>query len=191
MRIFLASPRDADNYKEAAARVAERLNQQHGAKLGGEFFLEVVDWNSHLAPHQSLPESGILEELSVDDHDVFLGIAWLAFDQQAADGDGTALSTERNFELAFEYWRRHKPEQCFLCRCMRLPDKLTDIDGRAFDRVSRYFGRFGLQQENPVRYAYYLTDAGRELEDTLLGFMRWGNRRLAGGWYDPATGKSD
>jgi len=40
-------------------------------------------------------------------------------------------------------------------------------------------------QNNPVRYTYYLTDAGLALEDTLLQVMSWGNRYLGGGLFDP------
>jgi len=165
MRIFLASPGDVVNYRESAKRVAERLNRQQGAKLGSEDFLEVVDWNTHVAELLSLPESAILEELEVGEHDAFLGIAWLAFDHRSAGGDGDALSTERNFELAFNYWRERGPDRCFLCRCMRLPEKLTDIDGRAFDRVSRFFSRFSIDAENPVRY--YEFDSATDLEEHL------------------------
>ena len=108
MRIFLASPSDATNYREAAQRVAERLNQQHGSKLGTPFFLDVVDWNGHIAPHLGLPESAILEEIAVDENDIFLGIAWLGFDSvhqgEGNQGSGAlGASTERNFEIAFNY----------------------------------------------------------------------------------------
>jgi hypothetical protein len=165
MQIFLAAPRDADNYREAAKRVAERLNRQHDAKLGSDAFLEVVDWSAHLVPLQGLPESAIVDEIEVGEHDVFVGIAWLGFDQQPADGDGAALSTERNFEIAFNFWRRERGEQCFLCRCMRLPDKLTDIDGKAFHRVNQYFSRFSLDAANPV--SYYEFDTATDLEEHL------------------------
>ncbi|WP_137044960.1 helix-turn-helix domain-containing protein [Pseudolabrys sp. FHR47] len=45
-------------------------------------------------------------------------------------------------------------------------------------------------QQNPVRYAYHLTDKGKSLEPVLLQIMAWGHRHLGGGRYDPATGKS-
>ena len=40
-------------------------------------------------------------------------------------------------------------------------------------------------QDRPVRYGYYLTDAGRALEPVLRQAMQWGHRYLDGGWYDP------
>lgn len=45
-------------------------------------------------------------------------------------------------------------------------------------------------QQNPVRYAYHLTDKGKSLEPVLLQIMAWGHRHLGGGRYDPTTGKS-
>ncbi len=60
------------------------------------------------------------------------------------------------------------------------------------ERLKRLMG-WGLvrrepYQERPVRYAYYLTDAGRALEPVLLQVMQWGHIYLAGGRYDPETG---
>lgn len=45
-------------------------------------------------------------------------------------------------------------------------------------------------QQRPVRYEYHLTDEGKALEPVLLQMMAWGHKRLGGGRYDPATGKS-
>ena len=100
MKIFLASPSDAANYRQAANRVADRLNEENGVKLGSELFLEVVDWNSHIAPLMSLPESAVLQEVEVGEHDVFLGLAWLGFDGLAAagsaeTGDAGSIATGR------------------------------------------------------------------------------------------------
>lgn len=45
-------------------------------------------------------------------------------------------------------------------------------------------------QQNPVRYAYQLTDKGKSLEPVLLQIMAWGHEHLGGGRYDPKSGKS-
>ena len=187
MKIFLASPSDVTNYKEAAKRVADRLNQENGAKLDSKLFLEVVDWNNHIAPLMSLPESAVLEEVEIDQHDVFLGIAWLGFDSlgseaTARNGDDFGPSTERNFELAFKLWQANQASACLLYRCMRLPEKLTDINGKAFDRVSQFFSRFTLGGQNPVPYSEFrsATDLEEQLASRLaeiLGRVGGGERR--------------
>lgn len=45
-------------------------------------------------------------------------------------------------------------------------------------------------QDRPVRYRYFLTPEGQELEPVLLQIMQWGHVHLGGGLYDPASGKS-
>ncbi len=184
MKIFLASPGDATNYRQAAQRVAARLNEESGVKLGSEMFLEVVDWNRHIAPLMSLPEDAVLEEVSVAEHDVFLGLAWLGFDGvlpasgAAAEDADAGPSTERNFELAYRYWQAHEAAQCLLYRCMRLPEKLTDINGRAFERITQFFARFTLGGENAVCYSEF--SSATDLEEQLASQLSRIQKRLAG-----------
>ena len=184
MKIFLASPSDVANYKEATKRVADRLNQENGAKLDSELFLEVVDWNSHIAGLMSLPENAVLEEVAVDPQDVFLGIAWLGFDSLDSDrvsrnGDDCGPSTERNFELAFSYWKDNQAASCLLYRCMRLPEKLTDINGKAFDRVAQFFSRFSLGGQNPVPYSEFRS--ATDLEEQLASRLSEILQKVGGG----------
>ncbi len=189
MKIFLASPSDVVNYKEAAKRVADRLNQDHGVKLDSHRFLDVVDWNSHIAPLMSLPESAVLQEIAVGEHDVFLGIAWLAFDNLLEDSTPPTAdfgpSTERNFELAFRFWKDHNAPQCLLYRCMRLPDKLTDINGKAFDRVSQFFSRFTLGGKNSVAYSEFSSTT--DLEEQLASQLTEILKRVDGAHGAPAS----
>ncbi len=180
MKIFLASPGDASNYRRASRRVADRLNEENGVKLGSELFLEVVDWNRHIAPLMSLPEDAVLEEVEVEEHDVFLGLAWLGFDRMftASEDADSGPSTERNFELAYRYWKANRSEHCLLYRCMRLPEKLTDIDGKAFDRITQFFSRFSLGGENSVCYSEFSSTT--DLEEQLASELARIQKRLAG-----------
>lgn len=183
MKLFLASPSDVANYKEAAKRVADRLNQENGVKLDSERFIEVVDWNSHISPLMSLPESAVLDEIAVGEHDMFLGLAWLGFDTvdgtAARDGADFGPSTERNFELGYRFWHHHRAAACLLFRCMRLPEKLTDIDGKAFDRVSQFFARFTLGGQNPVPYSEFRS--ATDLEEQLASRLSAVLEQLDGG----------
>lgn len=45
-------------------------------------------------------------------------------------------------------------------------------------------------QDRPVRYRYYLTERGKELEPILLQIMGWGHAHLGGGRYDPVQGRT-
>lgn len=41
-------------------------------------------------------------------------------------------------------------------------------------------------QDNPTRYAYTLTDRGRDLAPILNGMIVWGNKHIPGTWKPPA-----
>jgi DNA-binding HxlR family transcriptional regulator len=45
-------------------------------------------------------------------------------------------------------------------------------------------------QQRPVRFEYHLTEMGKAMEPVLLQIMAWGHKRLGGGRFDPATGKT-
>ena len=64
-----------------------------------------------------------------------------------------------------------------------LSERLKRLDQWGLVRREAY-------QQRPVRYTYNLTDKGKSLEPVLLHMMAWGHKRLGGGRYDPATGKS-
>ena len=70
---------------------------------------------------------------------------------------------------------------------------LADAEGIPTNLLSNRLSRlmdWGLvnrvqYQDNPIRYSYHLTDAGRALESTLLQIMDWGHKYLGGGLFDP------
>jgi DNA-binding HxlR family transcriptional regulator len=67
----------------------------------------------------------------------------------------------------------------------------TNILSERLKRLEKWgLMRREIYQQRPVRYAYQLTDEGKSLEPVLLQIMAWGHKRLGGGRYDPATGKS-
>ena len=45
-------------------------------------------------------------------------------------------------------------------------------------------------QDRPVRYRYFLTHEGQNLEPVLLQIMKWGHIHLGGGLYDPVQGNT-
>jgi DNA-binding HxlR family transcriptional regulator len=45
-------------------------------------------------------------------------------------------------------------------------------------------------QDNPVRYAYHLTEVGKTLEPILLQIMQWGHGNLGGGIFNPKASRA-
>ena len=54
-----------------------------------------------------------------------------------------------------------------------LADRLKKLEDEGLIDKSAY-------QEHPVRYAYRLTEKGKELGDVLVAFVRWGKKHIPG-----------
>jgi DNA-binding HxlR family transcriptional regulator len=54
-----------------------------------------------------------------------------------------------------------------------LADRLRKLEEAGLIAKSAY-------QEHPVRYAYALTEKGKDLNDVLLAFVRWGKKHIPG-----------
>jgi hypothetical protein len=124
MRLFVASTREVGADRAAIQKVAELLNRRHELDPGSPLFIDPVDWRDAAA--------------APDVDDVFVGLAWLRFDDDGEEGPG---GTAAAFARAVEAWPKSDPPRLLLYRCMRLPNRLHDIDGTALARVEQVLGK--------------------------------------------------
>jgi hypothetical protein len=171
MRLLLAATLDLSDERQAAQRVVERLNEKNQAQPGDELFLEIADWNETALPVASLPEATAFRNLPVEQNDVFVGLAWLRFDriEDRVGGESRLVATERDFELAYNFWKTLRQPNAFFYRCMRLPRSLADIDSREFDRIGLFFKRFDSPEKNRFVYQEFgaAADFAASLEQEL------------------------
>ncbi|MEM8934150.1 MAG: hypothetical protein AAGE94_23355, partial [Acidobacteriota bacterium] len=175
MRLFLAVPLDLQPERDAVRRVVDRLNAQRADDP-----IEVVDWHQRVAPFVNLPESVAFRNVDVDPDDLFVGLSWLAFDddkrptvggESVEEPEGQAVGcTERDLELAYAYWKTLARPRAVFLRCLRLPERLTDIDSRSFDRVCHFFRRFHVPEKN--RFSHLPFHESGELEERLVRELR-------------------
>ncbi|MEM9557351.1 MAG: hypothetical protein AAGC60_24040 [Acidobacteriota bacterium] len=166
MRLYLAAPSDLAAEREAVANVVAALNES--VRSGVAEAIEIVDWHQAAAPVTSLPETVAFRNLPVQPEDFFVALSWLGFD--APDAKGESLCTERDLEIAYNYWKTLRRPRCVFLRCMRLPTSLAAIDSRAFDRVGHFHRRFDSPEKN--RFAYHEFDTAASLEATLGAELR-------------------
>jgi hypothetical protein len=98
-RIFVASPGDVSEERQALERVVNELNQTHGPPLG--YRLELVQWQTHTAPGAGRPQQVINDQIG--SYDIFIGIMWRRF------GTPTGVAgwgTEEEFRIAYGAWQR-------------------------------------------------------------------------------------
>lgn len=167
MRLLLAATLDLSDERQAATRVVERLNELHQAQPGDELHLELVDWNETAAAVAHLPEATAFRSLAVEPNDIFVGLAWLRFDrvEDRLGGEGRQVATERDLELAYNFWKTLRHPNAFFFRCMRLPRSLADIDSREFDRIGLFFKRFDSPEKN--RFVYQEFAGAADFEAAL------------------------
>ncbi|MEO1367260.1 MAG: hypothetical protein AAFX50_08780, partial [Acidobacteriota bacterium] len=166
MRLFIATPSDQSAERQRIEALAERVNQQSKAQPGEARHLEVVDWHRTVGGLTSLPETVAFRNLDVDEDDIFVGTGWLGFDEAEA-ADGATACTERDVELAYNYWKTLRRPRAFFMRCMRLPASLDDIDSRRFDRLTHFYQRFDSPEKN--RFGFHRFQGTEQLESLLIG----------------------
>ncbi|MEA2705050.1 MAG: hypothetical protein QOD63_2995, partial [Actinomycetota bacterium] len=142
MRIFLASPGDVDQERNALARVLtdvnlalESLAPQHPVVL------QLVRWETHVHPDFGDPQSVINEQLG--DYDVFVGIMWKRFGTPTNDaGSGT----EEEFRLAYARWRATgAPRILFYFSDVAMPANLSSAEVRQLGAVVNFREELGKQ----------------------------------------------
>ncbi len=97
LKVFVASPSDLAAERNVVGRVAAELNLSLGDGRGVR--LEVVKWESHVAPGVGEDPQAVINEQIGDDFDIFVGILWSRFGTKTRRaGSGT----EEEFNRAFE-----------------------------------------------------------------------------------------
>src|SRR5688500_2184321 len=114
IRIFVASPSDVEIERDRVDLVIEELNRDIGESLGVR--LESIRWEKYVAPLMGRPEDVVLQQVKLNEWDVFIGILWLRFGSPTGAvnpaTDKPFLSgTEEEFNIAYNSWRKtEKPK---------------------------------------------------------------------------------
>ncbi len=148
LRLFLAAPEDLSPERELVVQTADRFNQRVGVEEGEEFYFEVYDWSDHLSLNMGTAQRQADTRLPVENHDVFVGLAWLRFSIDQKQDQGYRASSEDDFHLAHISWESAPQSPRFFYRCQRLPERLSDIDGASYARVDEFFHRFSEEQRS-------------------------------------------
>ncbi|MDZ7363887.1 MAG: SUMF1/EgtB/PvdO family nonheme iron enzyme [candidate division KSB1 bacterium] len=186
LRLFVASPGDVVAERRRLRDVVDELNRT--GSLGDELgvTLEVLDWQTHVAPFMGRPEDVILEQLPVDAWDIFVGILWLRFGTPTGGTDpetGKAYDsgTEEEFLLAHKAWKKNKRPQILFYRCTRVPASLDDIDPDQHKRVKGFFAQFHANAEHPGPYQSFQTPEEferRVRQDLIKLILKFGKEVL-------------
>jgi hypothetical protein len=174
--VFIASPSDMATEKGLLARVIDSLNKGIGDYLG--FILELKEWSS-VIPSMGRAEGVILDQLPVQEWDIFIGLMWLRFGQPTGGKDHLTAQdyesgTEEEFSLAYQSWQKNGRPRIMFYRCIRAPQKITQMDLSQYSRVENFFSHFdAVKGKHPGLYKEFdsAIDFEREVNDHLAKLL--------------------
>lgn len=171
IRIFVSSTEELAPERREVASVAKTISDAVADRMG--YFLEVVDWRTHVFSGMGRPQGQILEQLPVSTWDIFVGILWKRFGTPSgAPGDGARKEfdsgTEEEFVLAYESWKANRRPHVLFFRCDRSSNP-NAIDAAQLEKVQRFFSNFSADGEHPGIYQTFdsLDDFREKLRSAL------------------------
>jgi len=158
-RVFIASPSDLNEERQAIDEVVKELNMTFGNQ--NNLVIEVLKWETHSAPGVT---SNSVQEIINDDigesYDLFIGLMWLKF------GTPTAVSgsgTEEEFNKAFGRYKENPNSLQILFYFKNEPPKnLQDINPDELSKINYFKNSLG--DENVLYWNFKLVE---ELQSLL------------------------
>ena len=155
VRIFVASPSDVNDERERLGRVVESASRTGLLAEHLGLTLELLRWETHVAPDTGPPQGVVLKQLDPKDWDIFFGILWTRFGTMTGRVDpGTGMNYQSGTEEEFkEALRRRRAEdtgwpKIMFYRCVRSVDPLR-LDRKQYGRVQKFFKQFESGGEHP------------------------------------------
>jgi Domain of unknown function (DUF4062) len=137
IRIFVASPGDVLVERDHLAKVIEELNLTLSLLAPEKgLVLELVRWETHVAPGLGRDAQDVVNQQIADAYDVFVGIMWKRF------GTPTSVAgsgTEEEFQRAYRRWAQDPKIPVLFYFCQKpFPPPRTIEDSDQLGKVVRF-----------------------------------------------------
>lgn len=138
-RIFLASPSDLAEEREAIDAVISELNENYGNQ--NNIIIELLKWETNSAPAISNDSVQAIINSDIPEYDLFIGLLWMKF------GTPTKLfgsGTEEEFELAHaKFLKDPNSIQILFYFKNSFPANFDDIDPEQLIKVKKFKSSLG------------------------------------------------
>lgn len=147
-RVFIASPSDLSEEREAISGVISELNSTYGNS--NNIIIELLKWETNSAPGISTESVQTLINTDIPEYDLFIGLLWMKF------GTPTKLfgsGTEEEFELAHaKFIKDPKSIQILFYFKNALPSSLNEINPEQLSKVKNF--KFSLGEKNVLYWDF-------------------------------------
>jgi hypothetical protein len=159
LRIFLASPSDVSEERNRVKKVVDELNEPGGLAEQYNVSIQILDWG-HVVANMGMAEHVILNQLRVEQWDIFIGILWTRFGSPTGNKDNdTGLpfnsGTEEEFKSGYRAWKATGRPHILFYRRSTSPISLDDIDPDQYAKVRVFFDKFKPETGNPGLFTSY------------------------------------
>ncbi len=161
IRIFIAAPYDADEERKCLESTIKELNQPGRIIAQEGVESEFVEWSRFLEPYMKKNQAIDVEELPLEEGDLFVGILRFRFDGPVTTGDGTGKNSSPKFgndkevfEYAYDAWKKTGRPHLLLYRSHRFFSPST-IDIDQIKHIQNFFDRFVNNYQHPPLYRVF------------------------------------
>lgn len=161
-RIFVASPSDLSDEREAINDVISELNLTYGNP--NNLTLELLKWETNSAP--GISEQGVQSIINSDipEYDLFIGLLWMKFGTATEQyGSGT----EEEFSIAHDKFKNDKNVQILIYFKNSPPPSLDEINTEQLAKVREF--RSGIGEKGVLYWEFNFKE---ELERFLRIHIR-------------------
>jgi len=135
VRVFISSPADCGDEREAAVRVLDEMNRTVGQREG--LFFQAMRWED-VPPGLGQSPQTVIDEC-LGDYNVLVGLMWMRFGTPIPGG--VTSGTEHEVQQAIERWIRVGEPRVMFYFKMDSPKDLSAIDPQQLQKVQDFRNR--------------------------------------------------
>jgi len=156
IQAFLASPSDVTEERKIVSDVIAELNRTIAPDLG--LLIRLIRWEDMIPSIERRAQQVVLEQVELDNTDLFIGILWNRFGSPTGHADS---GTEEEFKLAYESWLQHRKPRIMMYFCQR-SSNLVKID-----ELEQKLRVLKLREEISTKGIFHEFNTPQELEATI------------------------
>jgi hypothetical protein len=151
LRVFVASPSDLEDERNALEGVIRELNITWRKNLG--ISLELVRWETHTYPAIAVDAQEAINQQIDDEYDIFIGLMWTRFGTATGRaGSGTV----EEFQRAYARYKDNHNQIRIMFYFKDAPVSPSDLDPEQLAAIKKF------QQELGEKGTYYWTYTSRD-----------------------------
>lgn len=161
LRVFVASPSDVQEERDAVEGVVSEVNRNLARSLGLQ--LDLVRWETDVTPGFGKDPQDVINKQINDNYDIFIGIIWSRIGTPTPRaGSGTL----EEFERAYARHRGDSESIDLLIYFKESPVLVSSIDPEQLTKINAF--RASLGEKGGV---YWTFDGSRDFETTLRAHL--------------------